>query len=293
MAAIATFCGYARLPRPSRTTLLGHLHCVESHYARLFEEAPSLAGPGGNLVFTGTDDDPGTLETLRDAGLPRSLGGGRHRARLASRPLPRHGIGARPRAADRADAGAARRRSATTAAPDAGAAQLRPLPRQPAGGRPALLAVQGQSGAARAGRDDHGQRAAAWPRISRAAPCCSTPCCRPISTGRCRRCRDDGASSPPCWPASRTSRTSSMRRRRWTNDRRFQVGVQQLKRDRAAGRGRRRLLRHRRRPRSRRCATGSSSASPSRMAASAASAWRCSRWASSAAARCRRPPTST
>src|SRR6185437_8944195 len=34
----------------------------------LFEDAPSLAGPGGNLVFTGTDDDPGTLETLRGLG---------------------------------------------------------------------------------------------------------------------------------------------------------------------------------------------------------------------------------
>ena len=50
--------------------------------------------------------------------------------------------------------------------------------------------------------------------------------------------------------------------RRWTNDRRFQVGVQQLKRIVRPSRGRPRLLRHRRRRRSRRCATGSSSASP-------------------------------
>ena len=40
---------------------------VESHYARLFEQAPTLAGPG-NLVFTGSDDDPETLETLARLG---------------------------------------------------------------------------------------------------------------------------------------------------------------------------------------------------------------------------------
>jgi glutamate-ammonia-ligase adenylyltransferase len=62
---------------------------VEGHYARLFEEAPSLAGPGGNLVFTGTDDDPGTLQTLGHAGLQGSGGGRGHRAALAPRPLSR------------------------------------------------------------------------------------------------------------------------------------------------------------------------------------------------------------
>ncbi len=40
---------------------------VESHYARLFEAAPSLSGPG-NLVFTGTEDDPETLATLSRLG---------------------------------------------------------------------------------------------------------------------------------------------------------------------------------------------------------------------------------
>ncbi|HTE37587.1 MAG TPA: bifunctional [glutamine synthetase] adenylyltransferase/[glutamine synthetase]-adenylyl-L-tyrosine phosphorylase [Reyranella sp.] len=67
LAAIATFLGY-----PDRASfeaeMLTTLRCVEGHYAHLFEEAPSLAGPGGNLVFTGTDDDPGTLETLRTLG---------------------------------------------------------------------------------------------------------------------------------------------------------------------------------------------------------------------------------
>ncbi|MFO1158273.1 MAG: bifunctional [glutamine synthetase] adenylyltransferase/[glutamine synthetase]-adenylyl-L-tyrosine phosphorylase [Reyranellaceae bacterium] len=67
LAAIATFLGYADV-RSFRDALLDRLYRVESHYARLFEEAPSLAGPGGNLVFTGADDDPGTLETLRTLG---------------------------------------------------------------------------------------------------------------------------------------------------------------------------------------------------------------------------------
>src|SRR5204863_2173004 len=40
---------------------------VERHYAELFEEEPSLAGPG-NLVFTGVEDDPDTLATLARLG---------------------------------------------------------------------------------------------------------------------------------------------------------------------------------------------------------------------------------
>ncbi len=47
--------------------LLGHLTSVERHYAELFEQAPSLAGPG-NLVFTGVEDDAETLGTLSGLG---------------------------------------------------------------------------------------------------------------------------------------------------------------------------------------------------------------------------------
>ena len=93
LGAIATFLGYA-----DRVTfehdLLARLRCVEGHYARLFEEAPSLAGPGGNLVFTGIEDDPGTLETLRAlgfrdasaaAGIVRRWHHGRYRATRSAR----------------------------------------------------------------------------------------------------------------------------------------------------------------------------------------------------------------
>jgi glutamate-ammonia-ligase adenylyltransferase len=50
-----------------RKQLLHHLGAVEDHYAELFEEAPSLAGPG-NLVFTGSKNDPGTVHTLGEMG---------------------------------------------------------------------------------------------------------------------------------------------------------------------------------------------------------------------------------
>ncbi len=48
--------------------LTGHMRRVQGHYARLFESAPPLAEEGGSLVFTGTEDDPETLETLRKLG---------------------------------------------------------------------------------------------------------------------------------------------------------------------------------------------------------------------------------
>ncbi|MBO6719172.1 MAG: bifunctional [glutamine synthetase] adenylyltransferase/[glutamine synthetase]-adenylyl-L-tyrosine phosphorylase [Rhizobiaceae bacterium] len=44
---------------------------VESHYAALFETAPQLSSGIGNLVFTGEDDDPGTIETLHELGFER------------------------------------------------------------------------------------------------------------------------------------------------------------------------------------------------------------------------------
>ncbi|GGC73527.1 bifunctional [glutamine synthetase] adenylyltransferase/[glutamine synthetase]-adenylyl-L-tyrosine phosphorylase [Chelatococcus reniformis] len=63
LADIAKFAGFAStkalgeaLTRVART--------VQHHYALLFEEGPALATEAGSLVFTGTSDDPDTLETL-------------------------------------------------------------------------------------------------------------------------------------------------------------------------------------------------------------------------------------
>src|SRR5262249_49390045 len=64
--ATARFCGHPDTESFTRT-LLGHLAAVEDHYAELFEEAPSLSGPG-SLVFTGTENDPDTVRTLSELG---------------------------------------------------------------------------------------------------------------------------------------------------------------------------------------------------------------------------------
>ncbi len=61
------FCGYRSAAEFSaafeRTCLL-----VAHHYALLFESAPKLGHGTGDLVFTGVDDDPGTLLTLAKLG---------------------------------------------------------------------------------------------------------------------------------------------------------------------------------------------------------------------------------
>ncbi len=44
---------------------------VQGHYSRLFENAPELSTGLGNLVFTGDEDDPGTLDTLSTLGFRR------------------------------------------------------------------------------------------------------------------------------------------------------------------------------------------------------------------------------
>jgi glutamate-ammonia-ligase adenylyltransferase len=44
------------------------LRRVLGYYSELFAEGESLAAGEGNLVFTGSDDDPGTLETLSNMG---------------------------------------------------------------------------------------------------------------------------------------------------------------------------------------------------------------------------------
>jgi len=66
IARLAVFLGYPSA-EAFTTELVTRLTSVEKYYAELFEEAPSLAGPG-NLVFTGADDDPATLATLAEMG---------------------------------------------------------------------------------------------------------------------------------------------------------------------------------------------------------------------------------
>ncbi|HVP99372.1 MAG TPA: bifunctional [glutamine synthetase] adenylyltransferase/[glutamine synthetase]-adenylyl-L-tyrosine phosphorylase, partial [Roseiarcus sp.] len=67
LTRFAKFCGYGRIESFEKE-LIRRLTAVERHYARLFEDAPSLSASAGNLVFTGVADDPETLATLRALG---------------------------------------------------------------------------------------------------------------------------------------------------------------------------------------------------------------------------------
>ncbi len=92
IARIATFLGDPDA-EAFRERLLAILRRVESDYSELFEEAPPLSGPG-NLVFTGGEPEPGTLETLAKLGFKdgervfnvvRAWHHGRYRATRSSR----------------------------------------------------------------------------------------------------------------------------------------------------------------------------------------------------------------
>ncbi|MGG5819556.1 bifunctional [glutamine synthetase] adenylyltransferase/[glutamine synthetase]-adenylyl-L-tyrosine phosphorylase [Falsiroseomonas sp. HW251] len=70
LARIASFMGFDG-PEGFRAALLGHLTRVERCYASLFEAEPELGraeNGGGSLVFTGVEDDPETIATLRRMG---------------------------------------------------------------------------------------------------------------------------------------------------------------------------------------------------------------------------------
>lgn len=64
---VAYLCGF-ETRAAFEANLLVHLQKVQGHYADLFEDEPELASELGNLVFTGDDDDPDTLQTLSGLG---------------------------------------------------------------------------------------------------------------------------------------------------------------------------------------------------------------------------------
>lgn len=73
-ALIGRMMGFASLSEFCESLLL-HLQNVETHYSKLFESAHELSSGGGNLVFTGDDDDPDTVDTLARMGFanPRTV----------------------------------------------------------------------------------------------------------------------------------------------------------------------------------------------------------------------------
>ncbi|WMT88091.1 bifunctional [glutamine synthetase] adenylyltransferase/[glutamine synthetase]-adenylyl-L-tyrosine phosphorylase [Pelagibacterium sp. 26DY04] len=67
VAEIALLMGYETREQ-FETDYRTALSRVSDYYAELFSEGESLSGELGNLVFTGSDDDPDTLETLAGLG---------------------------------------------------------------------------------------------------------------------------------------------------------------------------------------------------------------------------------
>ena len=67
LSVIATLMGQEYLPA-FESTYRAALNLVVGYYANLFTEGESLASGTGSLVFTGTDDDPDTVETLSGMG---------------------------------------------------------------------------------------------------------------------------------------------------------------------------------------------------------------------------------
>jgi glutamate-ammonia-ligase adenylyltransferase len=87
-AGFACFAGYGSAAAFS-ADFIGHLTDVTAEYGQLFEQAESLSGEAGNLVFTGGEDDPETLETLSNMGFrrPADISGiirGWHAGRMAA-----------------------------------------------------------------------------------------------------------------------------------------------------------------------------------------------------------------
>ncbi|MEQ1768860.1 MAG: bifunctional [glutamine synthetase] adenylyltransferase/[glutamine synthetase]-adenylyl-L-tyrosine phosphorylase [Devosia sp.] len=67
LAVIAAMMNYPSLA-PFEADYRAALNRVQGHYAELFTEGDTLGVEGGDLVFTGSDDDPATLETLTRMG---------------------------------------------------------------------------------------------------------------------------------------------------------------------------------------------------------------------------------
>jgi glutamate-ammonia-ligase adenylyltransferase len=75
VARIASFLGFADAAA-FRSAFVAHMGKVERHYGRMFEAAPALDAESGHgsLVFTGIEDDPDTIATLRGMGFTNPSG---------------------------------------------------------------------------------------------------------------------------------------------------------------------------------------------------------------------------
>ena len=93
LAGFASFMGFVDSAAFAKS-LTGELEIVQKYYANLFEQGEMLASEIGNLVFTGTEDDPETIVTLEQMGFTRASHVVReirswHSGRLAATRSPR------------------------------------------------------------------------------------------------------------------------------------------------------------------------------------------------------------
>jgi glutamate-ammonia-ligase adenylyltransferase len=93
LAHIACFAGYADTEKFS-WELISRLEAVQGYYEELFEKEQPLGGRSGGLVFTGVEDDPETIDTLKRIGFrdPKHMSGairGWHHGRIRATRSPR------------------------------------------------------------------------------------------------------------------------------------------------------------------------------------------------------------
>ena len=225
LEAIARFCGHpdTRLTSPRRCCTISAMS--KTTMPSCSRRRPTLAGPGGSLVFTGTDNDPDTVRTLGELGFKdgasisaaiRGWHAGRARAMRSTRarelltelmPSLLQALG-------------------RTSQPDEAFARFDAFLACPAGGGADLLPALFQPRPARPDRRDHGRRAAPGrasqpqpgPARCRADQRLLRPCARAPRAGPGARsiswrspaiCRTS-STSPGAGPGTGSSRSASM-----------------------------------------------------------------------------------
>lgn len=93
LESLARFCGYESAGAFA-DEMISILGTVQSHYAALFEDMPTLTGRNSNMVFAGGEDDPETVAALQSMGFSQpsaviAMVRGWHHGRYAAVRSPR------------------------------------------------------------------------------------------------------------------------------------------------------------------------------------------------------------
>ena len=222
VAHVACFMGHDDV-EDFRAALTATLENVQGHYARLFQREADLADAHGNLVFTGVEEDPETLDTLRAMGFgaPSQVAGairGWHHGRIRAMRCARARELLTKLIPAILKALAAHRRSRYRLHP------VRPFSFQPAVGRAAFLPVPGAAGISRPCWPRWWARRRGWPPIWRAIPPLWMRCWTPISWSRLPIARElDASLARSCKGAYEELLDGA---RRFAREEIFRVGVQ-------------------------------------------------------------------